>query len=191
MNNVSGQTRLGQKGLLVAAFTTPFALIGGTGGYVHAQPLETTGNSIFVVGAHQPTREQINTAHFVKKLERLTGEFGLNKNQVSKIMGVSRPTIYSWFDGATDVIRDSHRQRLETIVTAIDRAVDENLRPALGLLLNRKLDPSVSKFTKLTSQQYFSVDELERTMKPLNFKLSGLVQSNALTSALKNKKPLI
>ena len=191
MDAAARQTKLGQAGLLIAAFSTPFAVMAGTGGYTHAQPVETTGNSMFVTGAYQPTNEQINTALFVKALEKLAEDYQLSRNLISALLGVSRPTIYSWLDGSTENIRAKHRQRLADILTSFDQNIDEDLRPLVGKLLRKRLDTTVSKLLVLTQQTEFSKKEVDSTLKTLNFKLSGITRSNQLSEALKNKNPLI
>lgn len=185
------QTKLGQAGLLAMAFATPFALASGTGGYTHAQPVEATGNSIFVVGARRPTLEQIEKAQFEKFLSRLAKEYKLGINQIAQLMNVTRQTIHTWFGGKTEAVREHHKRRLFAIIAGFDKSIDSSLRPHMADLLRRKLDPAVSRFIQLASKEGASAEEIDSSLEVLNFKLSGFSRSYRLSETLKNKKPLV
>ena len=185
------QTRLGQAGLLLVAFTTPFAVMAGTGGYTQAQSFETSGNSNFVIGSNQLTVEQIARAVFFSDVSRFREEYGLGKNQISTLLNVSRPTIDSWIAEEPLKIREQHRVRLSELVGIFDQQIALEFRYLLGSFLRRKLDLTVRELLKCTSKDSFVVAEIEPLLKALNFKLSGVTRSDRLSKALSNKKPLI
>lgn len=191
ISNSLKQTPSMQKKLMVAAFATPFALAAGTGGFIHAQPVESTGNSMFVVGSPKPTKEEIDKARFVNTLNVLKSEFGLSKIQMAKLMQVSRQSIHSWLEGAFDSVKEVNQKRLNMIVVSLLEIIDEPLRPSMGALLSRRLDRNVSDFEVVISQESLSSDELQSVLRNFNFKLAGIAKSNELTSALSNKNPLI
>lgn len=190
--DISGrQTKLGQTSLLVVAFSTPFAVMTGTGGYAQAQPVETSGNSIFIIGANQPTTNEIEQAVFFSNISRFSEEYGLGKNQMASLLNVSRPTIYAWLENEPEKIRESHRQRLSDLLSAFDNQIEPELRHLSGSFLRRSIDPTVRELRKISSSKEYSLDEYEKLLKSLNFKLSGVEKSNRLSDVLNNKKPLI
>lgn len=191
MDIAARQTKLGQAGLLMAAFATPFAVMAGTGGYAQAQPVEASGNSIFVIGAYQPTTDEIDKAVFFKNLSRFFDEYGLGKNQMAALLNVSRPTIYSWLEKEPERIRESHRNRLSNLLSVFDKQIDPSLRHSASSFLQKRLDPIVRELWRISSSEDYSLDEIEGALKSLNFKLSGMDRSKRLSEALKNKKPLI
>ncbi|MEN8178607.1 MAG: hypothetical protein ABFS39_08295 [Pseudomonadota bacterium] len=191
MDIAARQTKLGQAGLLMAAFATPFAVMAGTGGYAQAQPVEASGNSIFVIGAYQPTTDEIDKAVFFKNLSRFFDEYGLGKNQMAALLNVSRPTIYSWLEKEPERIRESHRNRLSNLLSVFDKQIDPSLRHSTSSFLQKRLDPIVRELWRISSSEDYSLDEIEGALKSLNFKLSGMDRSKRLSEALKNKKPLI
>lgn len=189
--SVDRQTRRGHSGLLVVAFATPFAVMAGSGGYSQAQPFETSGNSIFVIGANQPTNEQKEMAVFFKDVSRFINDYGLGKNQISSLLNVSRPTINSWIAKDPSKIREQHRTRLSDVLSIFDQQITTELRYLLGAFLQRKLDPTVQKMWDITSNSVLLIAEIEPVLKTLNFKLSGITRSNRLSEVLSDKKPLI
>lgn len=191
IGTASNQTPNMQRKLILAAFATPFALATGTGGFTHALPVESTGNSMFVVGTPMPTKEQIVKARFVKNLELLMQEFRINKIQMARLMLVSRQSVHNWLEGSVDSVKEANQQRLDTIRTSLLEFIDKSFRSDLGTLLNRRLDKKVSDFENLISQDDVSSQKLEPILRSFNFKLAGISKSERLSAALSHKKPLI
>jgi predicted transcriptional regulator len=185
------QTKLGQASLLAVAFTTPFAVAAGTGGYPQAQPVEVSGGCVFVIGSRRPTSAEIERAKFFRDFSRLIEEYGLGKNQAAALLKVSRPTVYSWLEKSPGAIRDTHRERLSSLLVALDTNIDPSLRQLLGELLEKRIDPSVRELFALASSGEASADDLRKVLSSLNFRLSGIESSSRLAAALKDKKPLI
>lgn len=191
MSNYARQTKKGQMGLLVVAFATPFALMIGTGGYAQAQPITSSGNSCFVTGAQEPAVDEVNRAIFFKDVGRFENEYGLSKNQLAALLNVSRPTINSWLKKEPERIRDAHKQRLAIVLSAFDERIDLSLRCFSGSLLQKKLDPTVSKLLQMISNENYESNEMDDILRRLNFKLAGVSKSVRLREALKDKKRLI
>jgi predicted transcriptional regulator len=185
------QTKFGQLSLLAAAFTTPFAVVEGTGGYPQAQPVQVSGGCVFVIAPHRPTSGEIEKAQFFRNISRLIEEYGLGKNQAAALLNVSRPTVYSWLDQEPETIRDVHRERLSSLVVALDANIDPTLRQLVGGLLQKRVDPSVRELFALVAGGEVSAEDLRKVLIPLNFRLSGLESSSRLAASLKDKKPLI
>lgn len=189
-NNLNGTSTM-QRKLMAAAFATPFALAAGTGGFTHAQPVEATGNSMFVISSPKPTREEIDKARFVKKLEFLKNEFRMNNIQIAMLMQVSRQSVHNWLEGVVDSVKDTNQERLSLVVSSLKKGIEEPLRSKVGILLARRLDRNVESLELLMSQKGLSGDDLDPVVKSLNVKLSGVHKSEALSQALSDKKPLV
>ncbi|WP_444921334.1 hypothetical protein ACJJID_02425 [Microbulbifer sp. CnH-101-G] len=191
MDSAARQAKLGQAGYIAVAFATPFAVMCGTGSYANAQPVESTGNSLFVEQSPYPAVEEIEIARFVRDLDRLINEYKLSKNQAAKFLGVTRQTIYSWLDKKTDKVRALHKTRLSNVLNSLDKRIGERYRVLVGGFLNRKLDSTVAELFSLISENEFPKDKFNVALRALEFKLSGIERSSSLSDSLKNKKPLI
>jgi predicted XRE-type DNA-binding protein len=191
MDTAIRQTKLGQASLLAVAFTTPFAVVAGTGGYPQAQPVEVSGGCVFVIGAHRPTLDEIERAKFFREFSRLIDEYGLEKKQAAALLNVSRPTVYSWLEKGPELIRGAHRERLLSLMAALDANIDPSLRLLLGGLLQKRIDPYVRDLFAIVSNGEESADQLKEILATLNFRLSGIESLNRLSHSLKDKKPLI
>lgn len=191
MDTAIGQTKLGQASLLAVAFTTPFAIAAGTGGYPQAQPVEVSGGCVFVIGARRPTLDEVERAKFFRECSRLIDEYGLGKNQAAALLNVSRPTVYSWLEKSPEVIRSTHRERLLVLMAALDANIDPSLRRLVGGMLQKRIDPYVRDLFAVVSNGEASLDRLKAILAKLNFRLSGIESLNRLAQSLKDKKPLI
>jgi predicted transcriptional regulator len=191
MNSVVRNNKFSQASLLVVAFSTPFAVMNGTGGYPQAQRVETTGNSIFVIGANQPTNEEKTVAYLKNRLQSLMQEYVLEKNQTAKLLNVSRPTLNSWLEGKSNKIRVQNSNRLNEILDSLEENTSPHLRPLTGQFLNRKLDTTVRSLYSIVTQEHITKNELRPIMRSMNFKLAGIEKSTRLQQSLSNKKPLV
>ena len=189
---MSAQTaELEQASLLAMAFSTPFTLSDGTGGYAQVQHIVASGNSLFVLAEKPPSEEEVKRAVFAQGLNKLMQRYGLTKSQLAWIFNVSRPTIYSWLDENTQKIDGEKSRRLARVIEFLDGYIASGGQEHLGGLLNKKLDPAVSDFVRLVASDEVEEGEISAIMRALNFRLSGIDVSNKLSKALENKKVLI
>jgi hypothetical protein len=192
MNAVVEQsTRRGQKGLLVVAFSTPFMLLAGTGGYVQASYQETTGSTCFV-SCEQPLNvADVELNKFIRSVKSLKDDFGLGVDQLSLITGVSRPTTYSWLKEEPKRIHNKHQEHVASISKALEENISESNRKFMGRFLRRKLDNDVVEIINQLSQETQSLDDLLPLLHSIDFKLEGIRRSEMLESHLSSKNALI
>ena len=170
---------------------TTFAVIVGTGGSAIAMPILASNNVPTIIISPDFVAENQEVQLFSKKITHIKDRYGLSVGQLSKILAVSRPTIYSWLRGDAKQIRRANRDRVEAISTWLEHGVQESLCSYLGPMLRRKLDPKAQVIDSELSADSLDFDILASLQPALNFKLEGMEQSADLDHALAGKKPLI
>jgi len=191
MSVIGQSTRMGQSGLLAVAFTTPFMITVGSGGYAQAAYQETTGNNMFV-SLEQPLSETDKDLRvFSGKVKAIKDTFGLGIDQISAIFAVSRPTVYTWLKGDFSRIQNKHRERAMSIDAILRESITEKNSQYLGKLLRRKLDEDAINLVNLLSQENIALDHKDSIIKSIEFKLEGIKRNEHLSLELSDNRALI
>lgn len=191
MSSSNIQTRRGQSGLLVVAFSTPFLIMGGTGGYAQASYQESTGNTSFISREKSLTPSQQNVVRHSKLLNEMKEEFDLGVDQLANLIGVSRPTIYAWLKGESKRVLESHAIYANSLFDVLESRIEHENKKYLGALLRRKLDREVTSIFRKENQEAPILVSNEDLIKSINFKLQGIKRSEILRQKLSNKKTVI
>lgn len=191
MGAIGQSTRIGQSGLLAAAFTTPFMITVGTGGYTQASYQETTGNNMFVSLEQPLSLAERKVSEFTGIVLSIKDNFGLGVDQMSLLFDVSRPTIYSWLKGDVTRIQSKHRAHVVALSSILKDRISEENSMYLGRLLRRKLDKDAIKLTNSLSQKNITLAEIEPLFDSIDFKLEGIKRSERLSLELSDKRALI
>ena len=170
---------------------TTFAVLIGTGGcFVPVAFVATNGGP--PVQAIRPVEPNVSAAKLVSsKVAQLETEYCLGRDQLANLLGVSRPTIYSWLSGKAQGVRNANQERVGLISGWLDENVTAEFRPYLGKLLRRTLDPQVQEISNQLSAPALDVRRLGTLVSLLNFKLEGIEQVEVLDRLLADKKSLI
>lgn len=185
------QTKRGRVGLLAVAFTTPCLFIIGTGGYAQPSYVEATGNTNFLSVEKPLEQFQIDLKKLSERVKTLQSQFGLGVDQLSLLLGVSRPTIYSWIKLNASRVQEKNLSNVEHLYETLQSRIDEKNKQYLGKLLRRKLDTDIEKMLANFPQSTLSLIEENQLFTSLNYKLEGVKRSERLNEQLSSRKALI
>ena len=87
-----------------------------------------------------------------QQVRELLAALSLNKSQLAQVLGVSRPTLYSWFDGSAEPA-PMKAERLHTIVRALHRAGIEGREPLNARFVRHAIDDSEPSLFDLLSHE--------------------------------------
>lgn len=175
-----------QVGTLTAVmlFTTPFGVSVGTAGYPTPQRFISTGNSVYTTTALKTAVDL-----YSEKLSTFMQEYGLEKQQLAKLLDVSRPTLDSWLDKKVDKVKPGNQERLELLAILLSEHISTELKATLGHFLKRKLeDASKALFTSLSAKK-LDREETDKLLETANRRLAGLRKAEKLDELLGNNRP--
>lgn len=121
--------------LLTAAFLV------GTGGFATPQALNVPAVHSVAKIAHELVQSSIATQHLLDTQEKLAGirqYFAVNVTDMARILGVGRPTVYSWLrDDPT--LRANHARRIDEVYRLARKWRSMSNRP-VGDFISRSLN---------------------------------------------------
>jgi len=173
--------------------TLPNMLNQGSGGIITLQTQQrshhSTGMPIFIVFTENSNQLD---GDFVASLKNFTLRYGLNKNQLSMLFNVTRPTIYSWFKTQTNEgIRQDNKAKFYTVKDALSKLINPELAQHFGKLLSSRSDRTAHRFWEYIHSFDGSGEVSTELAREIEFKLYGIKKFSKLASKLANKKPLI
>lgn len=86
------------------------------------------------------TYRDVLTLSVADQVRELLAALALNKSQLADVLGVSRPTLYDWFDGKEP--NAANAERLEALLRLISRAGVTGTRPLNARFVRRPLRES-------------------------------------------------
>ncbi|WP_152207920.1 helix-turn-helix domain-containing protein [Marinobacter changyiensis] len=117
---------------------------------------------------------------FVHDIQTLREKFGLSKLQTSKLLLVSRQTIYDWEAKTPRQIRPEHEQRLAVLTRALGH-FDGDSTHHLGKLLKQKADPTIQALWNTLTDATPSEDELNTVVKTVSRKMKMAEKARRLS----------
>lgn len=122
-------------------------------------------------------------------------KYSLNNSQLSKILGVSRPTVYSWLKEPIAEATPMRPSNVENLSYVID-FLGDNIKPELGMYLGKLLSKTTNPVTKKFWNMISTETELQASISEglfdsINSRLYGIKKVSSLSKSLEDKKPLI
>jgi len=167
-----------------ALFTMPFACSAGTAGHPQLQEFSSTGSSFYTV---QEPKSDI--AIFAEKLATIQENYGLEKQQLARLLAIARPTLDSWLDKKIERIRPSNQDRLEQLERLLSSNISPKLKDNFGHLLKRKLDDDSAVLFTIFSENRINEKKAQLALKAANLRLSGLMRAKRLDKLLGEDRP--
>lgn len=165
-------------------FTTPFAANSGTAGYTTLNQFSSTGNSVFAT-TELKTAAQL----YSENLSTIMEEYGLDQQQLAKLMSVSRQALNNWLDGKVERIRSGHQERFEQLEQLLSSNISPDLRRSFGKFLKRKLDEDSAKSLSVLTQQIIDEETAQLALIASNQRLIGLKKADRLDKLLGKDRP--
>lgn len=184
-----------RTGVLVSA---GFSLAVGSGGYPQLQEYYGTGNSdLFFTDTlpplpvSAPIGSELQTAQVPARLKALLHDYGLGKDQLSELLSVSRPTLYTWLEGMPGEIKESNRARIGQLARMLDAALPPAHRDQLGRFLRRRLDVKAQALRELFVKDVFDEPAVISALSETARRLEGLQRAASISEALSDRTPYL
>lgn len=181
-------TSQNKVGALTAAaivwFTTPFGASTGTAGCLTLHRFNSTGNSVYATPQLQTAIEMHS-----ERLNTLMANYGLEKQQLAKLLAVGRPTLDSWLQHKVDTIRPANQERLELLEKLLNQHISTDLKLNFGHFLKRKLDDNSRTLLSALSPKNLNESSVEDLLKSTNRRLAGLKKAAKLDRLLGENRP--
>ena len=165
-------------------FTTPFGVSVGTAGYTTPHCFHSTGNTVYATDLFKTAVDL-----YSEKLSTLLEEYGLEKQQLAKLLDVSRPTIDSWLDKKVEKIKPASQERLELLASLFNEHIFAELRSTLGHFMKRELEDESKALLSALSATKLDRAEAEKLLETANRRLAGLKRAEELDELLGNNRP--
>lgn len=120
--------------------------------YIFVEDTGTGAPSAIFVISKKPVLSVVNNVAISEQLHEIKEKLGLNLSQLSKILGVSRPQLYKWLEGAVVPQRDSFNQKISDIYSLLDLIPSEHGK-YFGKLANRYVSDKGTVFDILSDPE--------------------------------------
>jgi DNA-binding transcriptional regulator YiaG len=99
---------------------------------VNNSPRNLNGSIVAVKTERKQSPDYAPATSFKQDLERVQMKFGLSITQLAELLGVTRKSVYDWFDG-TDPRNAKNRNRMGAILALLDSRPDFDLTRLKGV----------------------------------------------------------
>ena len=171
-------------GVTIALFTASFSMSTGTAGYPTLHQSTSTGNAIYATPELKTAVEQ-----YSDKLNNLMAYYGLEKQQLAKLLAVGRPTLDSWLQNKVDTIRPTNQKRFDLLEELLSQHVTADLKSSFGQFLKRKLDDDSAALLSALASKTVDESSVEDLFKSTNRRLAGLKKAEKLDRLLGDDRP--
>lgn len=89
---------------------------------------------------------------------------GLGKSDIARILGVSRPTLYSWIKGSSEPKENNHPERLRTLGELTLACCTETKRPLYHRFVEEPLPGETDSILNLLLAEQWDLDRLQQLL---------------------------
>lgn len=89
---------------------------------------------------------------------------GLGKSDIARILGVSRPTLYSWIKGSSEPKENNHPERLRTLGELTLVCCTETKRPLYHRFVEESLPGETDSILNLLLAEQWDLDRLQQLL---------------------------
>jgi hypothetical protein len=161
----------------------------GTAGSSPPTNFESTGSiKLFVVVNNQ----EIDTERdlFSSEVKNFLKDFNLGKDQLSKILNISRPTLNAWLNNGNLRLIETNRTRVAFIKEALNEIEKAGYAASLGPMLRKRLDEDCCRLYDALVSEKLDMDEIKNVIKQVRYRFIGQKNSLLLDKLLSNSEPL-
>jgi len=104
-------------------------------------------------------QKHISEASIPEQLSALQKYFGLSKSDLARILHVTRPALYAWFDGTSEPSAEN-AQRIKVLCSLVDTAVAENCRPLFHAYIERPVASFTRSLLEALSENHINPEDI-------------------------------
>ncbi len=147
----------------------------------------TGGTRIFIVNNQGIGAEK---DLFSSEIKLLLQNFNLGKDQLSKILNISRPTLNTWFDNKNSRLTGTNQARVRFIKEALSEIEKTGYATSLGSMLRKRLDEDCCRLYDALVSEKQDMDEIKSAIKQAKYRFIGQKNALLLDKLLSNSEPL-
>ena len=160
----------------------------GTAGSSPPINFESTGSiKLFVVINNS---QEIERDLFSSEINNFLKDFNLGKDQLSKILNISRPTLNTWLNSGNLRLIDTNHTRVRFINEALSEVEKAGYAASLGPMLRKRLDEDCCRLYDALVSEKMDMDEIKNAIKQAKYRFIGQKNSLLLDKLLSNSEPL-
>ena len=148
----------------------------GTAGSSSPINFESTGSiKLFVV---KNSSQEIERDLFSSEINSFIKDFNLGKDQLSKILNISRPTLNTWLNNENSRLTETNHNRVRFIKQALSEVEQAGYAASLGPMLRKRLDEDCCRLYDALVSEKLDMDEIKTAIKQARYRFIG--QKNSL-----------
>lgn len=101
---------------------------------------------------------------FSEHASLVSSALGLGKSDIARILGISRPTLYSWIKGITEPSTNDHPERLRTLGELTCEICKESKRPLYHRFVEEPLHNQTSSILNLLLSEDWELKQLRQLL---------------------------
>lgn len=162
----------------------------GTAGSSPPVNFESTGSIklFFVINNEQGVETEKDL--FSSEINRFIKDFNLGKDQLSKILNISRPTLNTWLNNENSRLTETNHNRVRFIKQALSEIEKAGYAASLGPMLRKRLDEDCCRLYDALVSEKLDIDEIKSAIKQAKYRFIGQKNSLLLDKLLSNSEPL-
>ncbi len=160
----------------------------GTAGASPPITFESTGGTrIFIINNQGIGAEK---DLFSREIEHFRQNFNLGKDQLSKILNISRPTLDAWLDNKNSRLTGTNQARVRFIRKALSEVEKTGYAASLGSMLRKRLDEDCCRLYDALMSEKQDMDEIKNAIEQAKYRFKGQKNALLLDKLLSNSEPL-
>jgi predicted transcriptional regulator len=124
----------------------------------------------FIIVDQAPRLVQENTQNtsaiipYSEYASLVSSALGLGKSDIARILGISRPTLYSWIKGSSEPRESDHPDRLRQLGELTDKICRETKRPLYHRFVEEPLPNQTNSILKLLLAENWNLAEIRQLL---------------------------
>lgn len=170
--------------------TSSLLFFKGTAGSSPPVNIESTGSKKLFIIINNNQGIETERDLFSSEINSFLKNFNLGKDQLSKILNISRPTLNSWLNNENLRLIEANRTRVHFIKGILSEVENAGYAASLGPMLRNSLDEDCCRLYDALVSEKLDMDEIKSAIKQAKYRFIGQKNSLLLDKLLSNAEPL-
>jgi hypothetical protein len=162
----------------------------GTAGSSPPINIESTGSLKLFVIINNNQGIEAERDLFSSEINNFLKHFNLGKDQLSKILNISRPTLNAWLKNENLRLIEANRTRVHFIKEALSEVEKAGYAASLGAMLRKRLNEDCCRLYDALVSEKMDMDEIKSAIKQAKYRFIGQKNALLLDKLLSNSEPL-
>ena len=127
---------------------------------------------------------------FSSEIKHFLQNFNLGKDQLSKILNISRPTLDAWLDNKNSRLTGTNQARVRFIKEVLSEVEKTGYAASLGSMFRKRLDEDCCRLYDALMSEKQVMDEIKNAIEQAKYRFIGQKNALLLDKLLSNSEPL-